>query len=252
MMLRESIKKYWVFIVIVTVALGVGIFLLYKNRQESSERTTQNVVTINNLENVPVEDNQPEVLPQEEKPAEKVPAAPSVPTEDKVTVPDDTPKVAPDKPTSSGIVKKLVNFGFQTASGRTIDTVIIHSTYNALGGDPFSVDKIWDIYKSYDVSPHYLIDRQGTIYQMVEDKNIAYHAGVAKLPDGRTDVNGASLGIEIINSKTDKFTKEQYAALNKLLGILKDRYKIKYVLGHNQIAPGRKDDPWNFDWGLVK
>lgn len=150
------------------------------------------------------------------------------------------------------IRKNLVNFGFQTAEGRKIDTIIIHSTYNALGGDPFSVDKILNIYKSYGVSPHYLIDRQGTILQMVEDKNIAYHAGVAKLPDGRTNVNEVSLGIEMINTKTDKFTPEQYQALNKLLALLESKYKIKYVLGHNQIAPGRKDDPWNLDWSLIK
>jgi len=146
------------------------------------------------------------------------------------------------------ITNKLVDFGFKQAAGRSIDTIIIHSTYDAVGGDPFSVSGVIVEYKSYGVSPHYLIGRDGTIYRLVEDKNIAYHAGVAKTPDGRTNVNEFSIGIELINTKTDKVTDAQYAALNDLIDQLKGEYKIKYVLGHNQIAPGRKDDPWNFDW----
>ena len=141
--------------------------------------------------------------------------------------------------------------GYQEASGRKIDTIIIHSSYNSLGGDEYSVDKIIDIYKSYGVSAHYLMDRKGQIYQLVEDKNIAYHAGVSKVPDGRTNVNEFSIGIELMNTKTDKFTDAQYKALKNLLALLKNKYNVKYVLGHNQIAPGRKDDPWNFVWDKI-
>jgi len=61
-------------------------------------------------------------------------------------------------------------------------------------------------------------------------------------------VNGFSIGIELINTKKAEFTEAQYAALQKLIDRIKSEHKIKYVLGHNQIAPGRKDDPWNFDW----
>jgi len=39
--------------------------------------------------------------------------------------------------------------------------------------------------------------------------------------------------------------------LQKLIDFLRGSYKIKYVLGHNQIAEGRKDDPWNFDWKKI-
>ncbi|KKQ28613.1 MAG: N-acetylmuramyl-L-alanine amidase, negative regulator of AmpC, AmpD, partial [Candidatus Moranbacteria bacterium GW2011_GWD1_37_17] len=52
-------------------------------------------------------------------------------------------------------------------------------------------------------------------------------------------------------TKKEKYTAEQYGALNEILDYLKGKYKIKYVLGHNQISPGRKDDPWNFDWNKV-
>lgn len=149
------------------------------------------------------------------------------------------------------ISNKLVSWGFEKSSGRKIDTIIIHSTYNALGGDQFSLEKILDIYKSYGVAPHYIIDRGGKIYRLVADENIAYHAGESQMPDGRTGVNNFSIGIEMINNKTDKFTSGQYSSLNDLLKYLHSRYAIKYVLGHDQIAPGRKDDPWNIDWSKV-
>lgn len=152
----------------------------------------------------------------------------------------------------SKIINRLVSWGFQKADGRKIDTVVIHSTYNPLGGDEFGVDKIISIYKSYGVSPHYIIDRKGNIYRLVDDKNIAYHAGESEMPDGRSNVNRFSIGIEVITSKTTKPTGEQYSALKYLVTSLKNKYPIKYVLGHKDIALGRKDDPWNLDINKVK
>lgn len=158
---------------------------------------------------------------------------------------------ASSEKSSAKIVDRLVDFGFQKSAGRLIDTIIIHSSYDAVGSDPFSISGIISEYKNYGVSPHYLIGRDGKIYRLVEDKNIAYHAGAAKVPDGRTNVNEFSIGIEMVNTKTDKFTNAQYDSLNNLIAQLKNKYKIKYILGHNQIAPSRKDDPWNFDWGKI-
>lgn len=149
-------------------------------------------------------------------------------------------------------VIKLFTSGFQVAEGRKIDTIVIHSSYDALGDDPYSISGIIQEYKDYGVSAHYLIGRDGTVYQLVREKDIAYHAGVSSVPDGRTGVNVFSVGIELVNTKTDKFTASQYNVLNDLISELKSRYNIKYVLGHNQIAPDRKDDPWNFDWSKLK
>ncbi|MCX6763366.1 MAG: N-acetylmuramoyl-L-alanine amidase [Candidatus Moranbacteria bacterium] len=157
-----------------------------------------------------------------------------------------------DLPAVAGFMKKLVSWGFQAASGRKIDTIIIHSSYNALGGDKYDVAKLIVEYKEYGVAPHYLIDRNGKIYQLVEEKNIAYHAGESRVPDGRTGVNNFSIGIELMNTQSDKYTSAQYNALKNLIQGIKSRYQIKYVLGHNQIAEGRKDDPWNFDWNELK
>lgn len=149
------------------------------------------------------------------------------------------------------IINKLVSWGFEETKGRKIDTVVLHSTYNALGGDPFSVEKILGIYKSYGVSPHYLIARDGVIYRLVEEKNIAFHAGESEMKDGRKNVNDFSIGIEIVGKDDGSPSKEQYEALRNLLADIKSRNDIEYVVGHSDIAPGRKTDPWGFEWGDV-
>lgn len=150
------------------------------------------------------------------------------------------------------IVQKLVSWGFAKSSSRTVKAVIVHTSYNNLGGDVFDFDKVIQEWKDAGVSPHYAIDRNGTIYQLVLDNNIAWHAGVSKLPDGTTDVNGVSIGVEVINSQDAKFTDTQYEALNSLIAGLKKKYSIKYILGHDEIAPGRKTDPWNINWEKVR
>ena len=149
------------------------------------------------------------------------------------------------------IKQKLVSWGYSKSSSRTIDTIIIHSSYNALDNDTYSVNKLINEYKSYGVSPHYLIARDGNVYQLVSDKNIAYHAGESKMPDGRTNVNNFSLGIEIMTTESDSPTDAQYASLINLIKYIKSKYKIKNILGHNQIATGRKTDPWNFNWSKI-
>jgi N-acetyl-anhydromuramyl-L-alanine amidase AmpD len=162
-----------------------------------------------------------------------------------------TESTAQQTKNTSQIINRFVSWGFQKATGRKIDTIIIHSTYDASGNDPYSIDGIIAEYKQYGVSPHYLIARDGTIYHLVADQNIAYHAGVSKMPDGRTDVNDFSIGIEMVNTMDGKFTDDQYNALNQLIVSLKKQYPIKYILGHSDIAPGRKTDPWNIDWSKV-
>ena len=168
---------------------------------------------------------------------------------DKSVIEDDTKA---SKVTKLSITNRLVSFGFQKAQNRKIDTIIIHSSYDALGDDPYSVSGVIAEYKSYGVSPHYLIDRKGNVSRLVEDKNIAYHAGESKMSDGRTGVNAFSIGVEMLTTKKDKLTDAQYSALKLLISELKGKYEITSVLGHNQIAPGRKDDPWNFEWSKLK
>jgi formylglycine-generating enzyme required for sulfatase activity len=147
------------------------------------------------------------------------------------------------------IVDKLVSWGYEIpSSNRSIDTIIIHSSYDALGTDPYSVDGVIYEYKIYGVSPHYLIDRNGTIFRLVKEENIAYHAGGGEMPDGRTNINSFSIGIELINTKTIGPNEIQYLSLVELVKSLKLKYEIKNILGHSEISPERKTDPWNFNW----
>ena len=87
---------------------------------------------------------------------------------------------------------------------------------------------------------------------MVEEKDNSYHAGKSSLPDGTTNVNSCSIGIEIMTSYTESPTEEQNKALLNLVNNIKSRHSIKYVLRHSDIAPVRKTDPWNFDWESFK
>ncbi|PIR71979.1 MAG: hypothetical protein COU42_02850 [Candidatus Nealsonbacteria bacterium CG10_big_fil_rev_8_21_14_0_10_36_24] len=155
-----------------------------------------------------------------------------------------------DTPSDSlNIINKIVSWGYKIPSSpRSIDTIIIHSSYDVLGNNPYSVDGVIYEFKIYGVAAHYLIDRNGIIYHLVEEKNIAYHAGRGKMPDGRTNINNFSIGIELINTKTVGPNEHQYKSLIGLVKLLNSKYKIENILGHNQIASARKTDPWNFDW----
>jgi N-acetyl-anhydromuramyl-L-alanine amidase AmpD len=148
------------------------------------------------------------------------------------------------------IIDKKVNFGYREMPNREIDVIIIHSVFNNSGGNFYDIDLIIKQFKRYKVNSHYLIGREGSVFQLVDDKNIASHAGKSCLPDGRTAVNKCSIGIELVTSYTESPTEEQTNALVELVNQLKSIYKINYILRHSDIAIGRKSDPWNFDWNL--
>ena len=195
---------------IVLIGLGVGGFFVYKNISVSEEETE-------------------EIPPMVEEKLE----------EEEIIVNSD----------HLNIIEKLLSWGYKIPqTNRSIDTIIIHSSYDALGTDPYSIDGVIHEYKIYGVSPHYLISRNGTIFRLVKEANIAYHAGEGKMPDGRTNINSFSIGIELINPKTVGPNKAQYSSLVGLVKSLKSKYEIRNTLGHNEISPGRKTDPWNFDW----
>lgn len=161
-------------------------------------------------------------------------------------------KEAIPKETTSLIFDKFVKWGHKTPlAPRAINTIIVHSVYDALGQDLYSLDGVIEEFKLYHVSSHYLIDRNGSIYRLVADKDIAYHAGTSKMPDGRINVNNFSIGIELIYHETESPVEAQYQSLAQLVKYLQSKYEIPstYILGHKDIAPSRKTDPWNFDWG---
>ena len=153
---------------------------------------------------------------------------------------------------SLNIINKKVSFGFAPNSNRNVSAVIVHSTFNNSGGDKYDIDLVIKQFSTYGVSAHYVIGRDGTVYQLVDEKDNSYHAGKSSLPDGTTNVNSCSIGIELMTSYTESPTEEQNKALLNLINSIKKRYSIKYVLRHSDIAPVRKTDPWNFDWEAFK
>lgn len=100
------------------------------------------------------------------------------------------------------------------------------------------------------VSAHYLIGRDGAIYQLVADGDRAWHAGAGAWGT-ITDVNSASLGIELDNDGATPFPPAQIAALLRLLDDLCTRHRIPrtQVIAHADLAPARKRDPSaRFPW----
>ncbi|ASY30076.1 putative N-acetyl-anhydromuramyl-L-alanine amidase [Taylorella equigenitalis 14/56] len=98
------------------------------------------------------------------------------------------------------------------------------------------------------VSSHFYIKRSGEIIQFVSTDKMAFHAGVSSL-NGREKCNEFSIGIELEGSEIDVFETEQYKSLAYLCRIIKTRYPIQHVRGHEHIAPERKIDPGPyFDW----
>ena len=101
-----------------------------------------------------------------------------------------------------------------------------------------------------EVSSHYLIARDGRVLQLVDDLGRAWHAGRSWW-GGHTDINSTSIGIELDNNGFEPFAEPQIVALEKLLRELVDRLRIppQNVVGHGDVAPGRKVDPSRyFPW----
>lgn len=140
-----------------------------------------------------------------------------------------------------------------------IDTVIIHYT------DLFTFHESLKILTDCEsqVSCHYLIDRDGSIYELVDPFKRAWHAGVSAWK-GRKNINHYSIGIELQNGgkcffdtfqEWEPYPKVQMDALVALLHDLGQQFPLResLILGHDDIAPGRKIDPGpHFDWHYVR
>jgi N-acetyl-anhydromuramoyl-L-alanine amidase len=101
------------------------------------------------------------------------------------------------------------------------------------------------------VSSHFLIRRDGELIQFVPCSKRAWHAGISTWA-GRERCNDFSVGIELEGSDFETFEDVQYQILNTLLSALKKNYPIQHIVGHSDIAPGRKTDPGPFfDWSKL-
>jgi AmpD protein len=101
------------------------------------------------------------------------------------------------------------------------------------------------------VSSHFLIRRDGELIQFVSCLDRAWHAGVSNW-QGRERCNDFSVGIELEGSDYEAFEVVQYQTLKKLVTAIKQTYPILGIVGHSDIAPGRKTDPGPFfDWTQI-
>lgn len=102
------------------------------------------------------------------------------------------------------------------------------------------------------VSAHFLIRRDGEVLQFVPCGKRAWHAGESSW-QGRSRCNDFSIGIELEGTGEVPFTDAQYRRLAVLTRLLKARYPIRDLVGHSDIAPGRKADPGPlFDWARYR
>jgi N-acetyl-anhydromuramyl-L-alanine amidase AmpD len=94
------------------------------------------------------------------------------------------------------------------------------------------------------VSAHYVVAKDGKVVQMLNDYLRAWHAGTGAWGKN-TDINSASIGIELDNNGNQPFPEEQITSLMALLSKLKKEYGIpaQNIIGHSDIAPTRKNDP---------
>ena len=143
-----------------------------------------------------------------------------------------------------------LNYDLKRRSSKSITAIIIH--YTGMQSERESLKRL--ISSKSRVSCHYLIGRSGSVFRLVNDQNIAWHAGKSMWGKYK-NLNKNSIGIELVNKGHkfgyQSFTRIQINNLIKLCKNLKRKYKIKnkFILGHSDIAPLRKIDPGEkFPW----
>ena len=135
-------------------------------------------------------------------------------------------------------IEYLKSPNFEQVKRRNIKYIIIH--YTGMKTAQESIKRLRS--KKHKVSSHYFINERGKITQLVNDKDIAWHAGISNWKKDR-NLNSKSIGIELQNKGKEfgyhKFKLSQIKSLISLIESLKTKYKIKKsnILGHSDIAP---------------
>ena len=111
----------------------------------------------------------------------------------------------------------------------------------------------WITNPSSKVSYHYLIGRDGQVYQFVQESESAWHAGRSRWNGEEINgsVNSISVGVAFANDGQEPFRHEQYKEGAKLVAEICERWAIPLhrIRGHYEVSPGRKTDPWaHFNW----
>ncbi|MDP1601571.1 N-acetylmuramoyl-L-alanine amidase [Phenylobacterium sp.] len=128
--------------------------------------------------------------------------------------------------------------------------LVLH--YTGMTSGPEALARLCD--EQSKVSSHYLVEEDGRVFRLVPEERRAWHAGVS-FWKGESDINGRSIGIEIVNPGHEfgyrAFPAAQIAAVIELVADIRTRWSIEdsRILGHSDVAPGRKIDPGElFPW----
>ncbi|WP_322868104.1 N-acetylmuramoyl-L-alanine amidase [Aquicoccus sp. G2-2] len=127
--------------------------------------------------------------------------------------------------------------------------IVLH--YTAMESAEAALERLCDA--GAEVSAHYLICERGRIWQMVDEAQRAWHAGAGRW-GAVQDVNSRSIGVELANRGDHPFPEPQMRALCGLMRGIMRRWAINpaRVIGHSDMAPGRKCDPGRrFDWARL-
>ena len=136
-----------------------------------------------------------------------------------------------------------MNYSFRKKN-KTVKYIIIH--YTGMMSLQSAYERLNNLLS--DVSAHYLISKQGKIYNLLCPKFKAWHAGQSQWKKDK-NLNDSSIGIELENKGHDhgytKFTSKQYESLRELINFLKNIYRLndESILFHSDISPNRKKDP---------
>jgi N-acetyl-anhydromuramyl-L-alanine amidase AmpD len=150
--------------------------------------------------------------------------------------------------------KKFTDFYTKCEGNRAIDCLILHHV------QADSMDHAVEQFLQHKVSPHFVIDEDGKIFELVDENDIAYHAGIS-FWSGVDGLNKSSLGVEFINSSPfeKNFSEAQMIAGVELCKYLKAKYQIinNDIVGHSDVAYqglylDRKQDPSHlFNWKFL-
>ena len=131
-----------------------------------------------------------------------------------------------------------------------VSMIVLH--YTGMPDAESAIDRLTS--SDAKVSAHYVVKEDGEVLQLVDEEKRAWHAGKSYWR-GTTDVNSASVGIEIVNPGHEfgyrPFPDEQIASVIPLVADIKDRHGIGRgnIVGHSDVAPARKEDPGElFPW----
>ena len=135
---------------------------------------------------------------------------------------------------------------------RTVPPDILVLHYTGMKTGPEALARLRDAESK--VSSHYLVEEDGRVFRLVPEERRAWHAGVSSWK-GESDINGRSIGIEIVNPGHEfgyrSFPEAQVAAVIDLVADIRTRWSIEdsRIIGHSDVAPDRKQDPGElFPW----